>query len=238
MTGPIGIGFSGPSSNSNNNTANTNPSKPFLRNISFNNIRATVVAIPINHPDIPWDVKTWEGERNSCITLNAMGEYYIEDISFTDIHVKYAGGGTAEQASKRDVPNVAAEYFGVWDKAPGGPPAYGLYARNVKGLHLHNIRFEFEEADVRPAVILDNVQDATITGLSAQGSPQSELVRIINSKDILMTATKLLSPAKTFMQVEGSASENIIVDGGDLKKATNAIAFENGATKNSITQRL
>ena len=34
----------------------------------------------------------------------------------------------------RRFPNIAAEYFGVWDPAPGGPPAYGMYARNVKGL--------------------------------------------------------------------------------------------------------
>ena len=102
-----------------------------------------------------------------------MADYYLEDISFTDVHVKYAGGGTAEQAAKREVPNVAAEYFGVWDKAPGGPPAYGMYARNVKGLNLHNVRFEFEEADVRPAVIFDNVQDASVVGLNAQGNTQS-----------------------------------------------------------------
>jgi hypothetical protein len=62
-----------------------------------------------------------------------MGEYYLENISFTDVQVKYAGGGTAAQAAKV-VPNEAAEYFGVWNQLPGGPPAYGMYARNVKGL--------------------------------------------------------------------------------------------------------
>jgi hypothetical protein len=158
------------------------------------------------------------GEHNSCITLNAMGEYYLEDISFTDVHVTYAGGGTAAQAAKV-VPEVAAEYFGVWDPAPGGPPAYGLYARNVKGLSLHNVRFEYEQPDERPAIILDNVHDATINGLSAKGSAGTELIRIINSKDILITAAKLLTPAATFLKVEGGKSEGIIVDGGDLRKA-------------------
>lgn len=230
VTGPIGIGFSGTS----NNSSITQTTKPFLRNIVFNGIRATTVKQPVNHPDIPWDVNGREGEKNSCITLNAMGDYYLEDISFTDIHIKYAGGGTAAQAAKRDVPKVAAEYFGVWDPLPGGPPAYGMYARNVKGLTLHNVRFEYDEADVRPAVIFDNVQDVTITGLSAQGNPQTELLRLINSKDILFSATKLLTPAKVFLQAEGSASENIIVNGGDLKKAAKAVAFENGADKNSV----
>jgi len=235
VTGPIGIGFSGPNANSNNNNnTNPNPSKPFMRNISFNNIRATVVPIPVNHPDIPWDVKTWEGEKNSCITLNAMGDYYIEDISFTDIHVKYAGGGTAAQAAKRDVPKIAAEYFGVWDIAPGGPPAYGMYARNVKRLSLQNVRFEYDQPDARPAIVFDNVQDASIIGLSVKGSEGTETLRFINTKDILVTAARLLSPSASFLQVEGAASDGIIVNGGDFRKASQAIVFENGAEKKAV----
>ena len=159
-----------------------------------------------------------------------MGEYYLEDISFTDIHVNYAGGGTAAQAAKRDIPKMAAEYFGVWDPAPGGPPAYGLYARNVKGLSLHNVRFEYEQAGRRPAIIFDNVQDATINGLSAKGSEGTELLRFINSKDILLTAAKLVTAAGTFLKSGRASSEGIIVDGSDLRKAGQALAFENGAS--------
>jgi polygalacturonase len=231
VTGPVGIGFSGLSNNS-KDTEKT--SRPYIRNIVFNAIRATVVSKPLAHPDIPFELHSWQGENNSCITLNAMGEYYLEDISFTDVHVKYAGGGTAEQAAKRNIPEVAAEYFGVWDKTPGGPPCYGMYARNVKGLSLQNVRFEYEENDLRPAMVFDNVKGATIVGLTAKGNPQSELLRLINSKDILFTATRLLSPAKTFLQVEGASCENIIVDGGDLKKATNTTAFENGADQKEV----
>ena len=235
VTGPIGIGFSGVSNNNNNAAQNT--TKPFVRNISFNNIRATVVAQPVNHPDIAWDVNGREGEKNSCITLNAMGEYYLENISFTDVHVKYAGGGTAEQAAKRDVPKLAAEYFGVWDPAPGGPPAYGMYARNVKGLTLQNVRLEYEKPDARPAVIFDNVQDASVAGLSAQGSTDTEMIRIIGSKDLLFTGVRILSPAAAFLRVEGTSSEGIIVDGGDLRKAKKQVLFENGAAAKSAILR-
>jgi hypothetical protein len=101
-------------------------------------------------------------------------------------------------------------------------------------LTLQNVRLEYEKADARPAVIFDHVQDASITGLSIQGSPQTEAIRLINSQDVLFTATRLLSPAKTFLQVEGAASENITVNGGDFRKAGNPLAFENGANKNSV----
>ena len=236
VTGPIGIGFSGPS---NNNASNNNQSaaKPFIRNIVFNAIRATVVSIPVNHPDIHFGISVREGEKNSCITLNAMGDYYLENISFTDVHVKYGGGGTPEQAAKV-VPNEAAEYFGVWNHPPGGPPAYGMYARNVKGLTLQNVRFEYEEPDARPAIIFDNVQDASINGLTAKGSEATEFLRFINSKDILLTGTRLLTPAPIFLRVEGASSKGVVVDGGDLGKATQQVVFENGATKESAKFRV
>jgi len=236
VTGPIGIGFSGTSgNNANDNTQNA--SRPFIRNIVFNAIRATVVAKPIDHPDIHFGVSVREGEKNSCITLNAMGEYYLENISFTDVHVKYAGGGTAGQATKI-VPNEAAEYFGVWNHDPGGPPSYGMYARNVKGLTLQNVRFEYEEPDARPAIIFDNVEDASINNLSAKGNQNSALLRFINSKDILVTSARVLTPSAVFLLVEGSASRNITVNGGDVQKASKLLVADKGAVKSAVRMQV
>jgi polygalacturonase len=236
VTGPIGISFSGVSNN--NQGSSHSAAKPFIRNISFNGIRATVIALPVPHPDIHFDLHTWEGEKNSCITLNAMGDHYLENISFTDVHVKYAGGGTAAQAGKRDVPKVAAEYFGVWDTVPGGPPAYGLYARNVKGLTLQNVRLEFEAEDARPAVVFDHVQDAAINGLSIQGSmTAASVLRITNSKDLLFTALRVLSPCQALLSLEGPANTGINIDGGDLRKAKKQVIYRAGANNKSLKLR-
>ncbi|MBC9933259.1 glycoside hydrolase family 28 protein [Chitinophaga qingshengii] len=207
VTGPIGIGFN---AGDNNDT--------FVRNISFHHIRASLVPKPVNHPDIPFDVKPFDGEQNSCITLNGVGNSYLEDISFNDVQVIAAGGGTAAQAAK-EVPAVSAEYFGVWGTAPVGAVAYGLYARNVKGLTLQHVRLTYRETDVRPAVVLDHVSDAAILSLSIQGHPEATALRFINCRDILCTATRLLSPAAVFLQAEGDQCSNIIIEGGDHHKA-------------------
>jgi polygalacturonase len=232
VTGPIGIGFTGAGNKSGGDDVNDAPS--FVRNISFNGIRATVVEKPVDHPDIAFGTKMFEGEINSCITLNGVGKAFLENISFTDVHVTYAGGGTKEQAQKRDVPQVAAEYFGVWATAPAGPPAYGLYARNVKDLTLCNVRFEYEKPDARPAVVFDNVQDASVMGLSANGSADVELIRVINSKDVLIASARVLTPAGAFLQVEGEASEGIVVNGGDVRKAAKPLVLERGAGKSAV----
>ena len=133
------------------------------------------------------------------------------------------------------MPAIAAEYFGVWDKEPFGPPAYGMYARNVKGLSLHNVRFEFEKNDLRPALIFDNVQDACITGLSVQGHPDAESsLRVINSKDILFSGTRVLTPAAVFLRMEGAGNEGISVQGGDLRKATKQLVLADGAGEKAV----
>ena len=77
-------------------------------------------------------------------------------------------GAARKLAAKRNVPQTSRQYFGVWGEEPLGPPAYGLYARNVRGLTLNNVRFTVANPDLRPAVVLDNVQDAAIHALNVQ----------------------------------------------------------------------
>jgi hypothetical protein len=81
----------------------------------------------------------------------------MENISLENIHLTFGGGGTAEEADRRDLPQIAGEYFMM-----GPMPAYGLCARNVHGLTLENIRFQVSTPDLRPALIFDHVEDAAI----------------------------------------------------------------------------
>jgi hypothetical protein len=238
VTGPIGINFSGRSRNEDGGAASAPTS--FVRNISFSNIRATVVKEPSNsYTDMTTIGRVYDGEQHSCITLNGIGEAMIENISFDNVHVTYAGGGTAEMAAKRKVPQITREYFGAWSEAPFGPPAYGLFARNVKGLTLRNVRFTVANADLRPAMVFDHVHDATVDGLSVQGNPTAESVlRFTNVEDVLLTASRVLTPAAAFLQLEGEANTGITVDGGDLSKAVTPVTFKGGATDKSVRLRV
>jgi hypothetical protein len=206
VTGPISIGLG--------EQPNRPPAKPgVVRNISFHGIRATV-AKPVTHPDVEFVSAFNPGEMFSCMILNGMGEGYLENISFHDVHVTFPGGGTAEHAAVRDVPKVAGEYYQI-----GIPPSYGLYARNVRGLTLHNVRFDLAAPDLRPAMVFDHVEDAAVNGFSAQGNPQAESVlRFIDTSDVLVTAPRVLTPAAVFLRQEGT-TRNVKIDGGDLAKA-------------------
>lgn len=204
-----------------------------LRNVSFSNIHGTVTTNPPQLPDTKFTSNANPGELHSCITLNCVGGATMENISLNDIHLTFGGGGTAEDAARRDLPQIAGEYFMM-----GPMPAYGLYARNVRGLTLQNIRFQVSTPDLRPALIFDHVTDATINGLSIEGNPLAESVlRFIDTKEVLLTATRVLTPAATFLQLEGTENERITIDGGDLSKATTPLVFKNGATAQAVKLR-
>jgi polygalacturonase len=208
------------------------PEKPgIVRNISFHGIQATVV-VPFQLPDVPFQSGYNPGEIKSCIALNG-SEGFIENVTFNDVHVTFAGGGTAEEAAVRDVPKIAGEYYQA-----GIFPAYGLYARNVRGLTLSNVRFEVSTPDLRPAMVFDHVDDSAVNGFGVQGNSQAESVlRFIETRDVLLTAARVLTPAPVFLQVEGAGSQGIMIDGGDLSKAAAPLALKAGASQQAVKVR-
>jgi len=229
VTGPITISLNG---RRNANAAAGAPAGGFVRNIAFSGIRASVVAEGAQYPDMAFQQSYRPGETRQCIVLNAIGDAVIEGVSFRDVHVTYGGGGTAEEA-EREAPQAAGEYFEI-----GTPPAYGLYARNVRGLTMDNVRFEAGKPDLRPAVVLDHVADFASSGLSAAGNAQAKSVlRFIETQDALLTATRVLTPAAVFLQLEGAGSRNITMEGGDLTKAANRVTLGAGVRPDTVTVR-
>ena len=207
VTGPISIGL-----DSTRRNANVPPAKGYVRNVQFHGIQATVASLGQQYSDMGFRQNYRPGETRSCIVLNGVGGDFLEEIRFNGMHATFGGGGTAEEA-RRDVPKMAGEYFEI-----GTPPAYGLYARNVRKLTLQDVRFEVAAADLRPAVVFDRVEDAALNGFSAQGNPQAEpVLRFSDSRDVLLSACRVLSPAAVFLHEQRSTG--ITIDGGDLSKA-------------------
>ncbi len=135
VTGPISIGV-GPRTARDHGPATEPSTSPaaqraagIVRNISFSDIRAFVTAQPDQLPDSPVIGNYNVGEIRSCIVLNGINDCWLEEISFDNVHITFGGGGTAEDAAIRDVPQRNGEYFEL-----GRLPAYGMFARNVRGL--------------------------------------------------------------------------------------------------------
>jgi hypothetical protein len=156
----------------------------------------------------------------------------MSGIALNDVHITYDGGGTAEEAL-REVPQIAGEYFEI-----GTPPAFGLFARNVRGLSLNGVRFETTKPDLRPAIVLDHVSDASLSSVSTVGNTQAKsLLRFVEAQEVLVAAPRLLAPAGVFLQVEGATSRDIRVENGDLSKAATPVVFAAGAAPSAAKVR-
>ncbi|MCD2422588.1 glycosyl hydrolase family 28 protein [Niabella pedocola] len=216
VTGPIHIGISEKKSSS---VTGDHLPPGRLQRITFSNIQASIVA-PRPLPDAAFQSAYRPGEMRSCIVLNAFDDNFMEDISFQDIQLSFPGGGTEAEASA-EVPKIAGEYFEI-----GTPPAYALFARNVKGLSISNLRLKVATPDARPAMVLDQLENAVISLLTAgaQGSPS--VLRLKNCTDVLIVSPRVLNPATVFAAIEGADTRNIKIEGGDLTKVKSRIQLQ------------
>lgn len=190
-----------------------------LRNVLFQNIRARVPAFAMQ--GTPYE-RNWRnvpklvGMQRSCLHLSGTARTTIENVAFNGVHVTFPGGGSAEEGRRRNVPELERAYptsymFGVL-------PAYGLYARHVRGLSLHDVRFDLAAPDFRPAIVCDDVADLEFNGISAAGHREAEcLVRLSNVRQAFITASRPLSPVPAFVLAENMAGNELSLQNNDLR---------------------
>lgn len=142
-----------------------------MENVTISNLYCEV---PLAKPDAGYE---YEGPyedmpRNiSPAGIAGLPDAKISNLTLNNITIKYPGGGNplfaklgTDELNK--VPEKANGYpeFSMF----GELPAWGLYVRHVKNIKINNLVLIAEKKDYRPAVVLDDVQDATIKGLDAK----------------------------------------------------------------------
>jgi hypothetical protein len=157
----------------------------------------------------------------------------IQGVTLSNIQVTFPGGGTREDAAKREMPeleDVYPEYF-LW----GVLPAYGLYARHVEGLSLDAVRFDLAAPDLRPAVVFDMAKGVDISGLRAQGGVEVEsLIRLRSTRDVFLYGCHPLGEIGTFLRVEGISSGAIALQANDLHRVKTVFETAEGATERAV----
>jgi hypothetical protein len=114
----------------------------------------------------------------------------IEDVHLSNIHIVYKGGLDLDHVAQQ-TPELTNTFFQRGAvAAPAGPrdpyavperengypepsmfgltPAYGLYARHVKGLSVHDVEVSYAQEDKRPPFVLDDVAGVTFESVRAQ----------------------------------------------------------------------
>ncbi len=223
VTGPISLRLAGWQLGAGNVWAVFDDSKweqGELCNILFENIRARVPADSIK----------------SCISITGTPRTKPREIAFSSVDITFPGGGTAQEGARRDVPDLERDYpecyiFGVL-------PAYGLYVHHAQGITLNQVRFQLESADLRPAIVCDDVQRLMITGLQADGHPDAEsLIRLEDAQAVLVTAARVLDPLGAFLRVEGAGCSRILLRNNDLDLARQPVTRTDDTPAEAVSSR-
>ena len=90
----------------------------------------------------------------SGILITGIPGHYITNLTLENIHIRLLGTGTPEDALSQ-VPEAIDKYPEVKTFGPK-IPAYGVWARHVKGLKLKNVTFELKNPDARPELICED----------------------------------------------------------------------------------
>jgi len=107
------------------------------------------------------------GAKNCAFVIIGMPGHPVEDISFSDIHATFPGGGTSEDATNTVAEFTPENLGNRWPEIGNlrkTVPASGLFAHHVKGITLRNVKFATGSPDARPAVVFSDVVETKNDG--------------------------------------------------------------------------
>jgi hypothetical protein len=114
----------------------------------------------------------------------------LEDIKFSNILVHHQGGGSAQDTTIA-VPEIEKVYP---DPNRFGPmPANGFFIRHVKGISMRDVEVKYAKEDLRPAMVLEDVQHADFVHVKLQHAPNVPMFSLKNVEDFEIYQTRPLT---------------------------------------------
>ncbi len=205
-----------------------------IHDLQFRGIRATTrPGPPSAHPD-----------SNSSMFFQGHPQSSIENILLQDINITFSGLGTVDQAKRRnivDMDKIDWRKDGYWTDHKttwGVPPAYGLYARHIKGLTLQNVTFQLAQPDHRSAIFLHDSEDIQLDHFKAAcDPPDTALITAANTVGLHLSGIDASPKAAFLLCLEGASSSGIVLGPNLPGKFTKTIEYADGATDKAVLQQ-
>jgi hypothetical protein len=217
----------------------TQPNPPMMppgkiRGLQFRGIQAVTKPGPPNtRPD-----------ANGGLFFHGHPQGVIENILLRDITVTCSGGGTVEQAARRDIVDMDQIDYrkdGYWTDHKstwGVPPAYGLYARHMQGLVLEDVNFQVLAPDMRSAVFCFDCEDVRLSNVTAACSPTgTAIVTARNCNGLRLSGIEPRPKAPVLLRLEGAKSDKVILADNDPRGFTKPFVCADGASETVILSK-
>jgi hypothetical protein len=160
------------------------------------------------------------------ILITGVPGHDITNLTLENIEIEILGTGSRVD-SKVEVPEAVDKYPEVKTFGPT-IPAYGIWARHVKGLVCRNISFRLKNNDLRPAFVCEDGKDIQLEGWNIPSTKNAEaIIRLEEVKGAQITNMKVKRSSGSFVMLEGSSTRDIKLSGNKtpgLKKKTEIMA--------------
>ena len=144
----------------------------------------------------------------SGILITGVPGHYITNLTLENIEIDLLGNGTTEN-SRQIVPEAIDQYPEIKTFGPV-IPAYGVWARHVKGLKLKNITFRIRNNDLRPVFICEDGKDIELTGWNIPETEGAEsIIRLENVEGAVINDNTIAGIVAVFVRVEGASSRSV-----------------------------
>ena len=136
-------------------------------------IQNVYVPIAARRPDAgyPYEGPVEDQPRNvSPAAIVGLTESTIKDITLRNIEIIYPGEANPNYAyrgvSKKELEEIPEMEEAYPEFSPFKElPAWGFYLRHVDGIAFENVNLIAKQPDYRPAIVMDNVHDASLTDI-------------------------------------------------------------------------
>jgi len=126
--------------------------------------------------------------RFGCVMSGIPG-HPIEDVKISNIYIQHGGGGTHEAA---DIHPPEREDAYPEPNMFGDMPSHGFYLRHVKGIELSNVEVETLKPDLRPLIVMDDVQNADLFRVKAPRLSDMPVLAMSQVRNLSVAASRPL----------------------------------------------
>ena len=195
---------------------NASVNTPYLRDITIQNILGTRIS-----------------SENGCI-IAGIDEIPVENIFLNNINLQFEGGGKAAEADRNIPENEKGYPNGL---IFGRLPAYGFYIRYAENISMQNVSLGFDRKEERPAIIAEEADHFTLEGFQAEATVSTpEMIRLINSKKVLLSKNSAFSSIPVYLAVYGKASDEITLLHNFLQNADQKFIVKEEASADIVNE--
>jgi polygalacturonase len=151
--------------------------------------------------------------------IYGLTEMFVEDVSFSDVAVSMALDAEAGDPAM----------------APDMEPMQraGFFACNARGLRFHNV----EVTDhLGPALILTDVEDVEIGNCTTHTPNHAPVIHMKNVDDAFVHGCRAMAGTGTFLRIEGSDTQGIVLSGNNLSRAEEATSLAQDVRPDALVE--